>query len=73
MPTMATKLLEADEAIRAATEDEGKDAFDFTCRYFLNMPGADFLELWDAGKIDPTLPNLSSVLTMLPFVGRSAR
>jgi len=60
------------DVIRAATEEEGREAFDHTCWYFLAMRGVEFLELWDAGKIDPALPNLSSVLLMLPFVGRSA-
>jgi hypothetical protein len=31
------------------------------------MPGPEFLALWDAGKIDPSVPVASDVIMMLPF------
>ena len=54
--------------IPEASEQESAAAFDFTCRFYLNMPGPEFLALWDAGKIDSSVPGTSNVILMLPFV-----
>jgi hypothetical protein len=49
---------------------EGMAAFDYTCRYYLNMSGADFLARYDRGEFRQQANNtgLMRVLAMLPFV-----
>lgn len=66
MATMATAV-EIDP-IPEATPEDGKAAFDYTCRFFLGIAGSDFLALWDAGKVDPARYGVSNVISMLPFV-----
>jgi hypothetical protein len=63
---MAVELESA--TIPEASPEEGAAAFDSTCRFFLNMPGSEFLARWDAGKIDADVPGAANVIMMLPFV-----
>ena len=68
MATMAAEI----ESIPDATADEAFAAFDYTSRYYLDMPGADFLAKVDAGEIRPTDPisGLSRVFDMLELIRR---
>ena len=56
------------EALAPVTEEAMK-AFDYTCRYYLNMSGREFLRRLDNGefKHDPSNTPLARVLAMLPF------
>jgi hypothetical protein len=54
---------------RPAVTSEAIQAFDRTCRYYLQMSGKEFLRRLDKGefKHDPSNIRLSRVLAMLPF------
>ena len=67
MATMAAKLSNS-VSIPEATDDEAKAAFDHTARFYTGLSGAEFLELYDSGKLDPTSTKVQHVLTMLSFV-----
>ena len=49
---------------------EAVSAFDYTCRYYLKVSGAEFLAKYDRGEIrlDDSNTALQRVLAMLPFV-----
>jgi len=49
---------------------ESLAAFDYTCRYYLNLSGAEFLARYDRGEFSRTDSSiaLSRVFAMLPFV-----
>jgi hypothetical protein len=55
-------------AIPEAAREESLAAFDHTCLFFLGIPGKQFLEEYDADRIDPSTPHLAEVLDMLSFV-----
>jgi len=59
------ELTEADQKRQA----ENMLAFDFTCRHYLGVPGAEFLRAYKAGTINTKSPDTPTqrVLTMLPF------
>jgi hypothetical protein len=67
---MATVLKDPQLQTRASrVSPEAKAAFDYTCRHYLKISGAEFLRLYDAGKFKPDQSNtkLMRVLAMLPF------
>jgi hypothetical protein len=63
-------VLEGYRHANVSTPDERMEAFDYTCRYYLKMPGLEFLRLYELGKVqvdNPSTP-LLRVLAMLPMV-----
>lgn len=56
------------DAIPHATDAEAFEAFDHTCRYYLDMSAREFLDRWKAGKIPADTPHLSRVLDLLSLV-----
>ena len=56
-------------AIEFATPDEGWALLDEHAHRYLKMSAREFIEAWDAGKIDdPDRPEVMRVAMLLPFV-----
>ena len=63
------KTLRGDtDAIPQATEAEAYEAFDYTCKYYLELSADEFLERWRSGEIPQDTPHLARILEMLPLV-----
>jgi hypothetical protein len=69
MPTTATAR-EVNQCPPAVSTKEAEAAFDYTCRYYLKISGAEFLEQYDGGLVRRNEANtaLMRVFAMLPFV-----
>ncbi len=51
------------------TPAEGRELFDEAARFYLDMPGDRFVEMWDAGEFkDPDDPDIVDLVMLLPFV-----
>ncbi len=61
--------LAADAAVKSPVTPEAKAAFDYTCQYYLQVSGQEFLRRYDAGEYNNSLSDtkLIRVLAMLPF------
>jgi hypothetical protein len=62
-----------DVEIVEVTDAEAFERFDQVCLHYLQLSGADFVELFKRGKFDDvdtdSIPGLSKVLSILPFAG----
>lgn len=52
-----------------AVSEEARAAFEYTCQYYLNISGEEFLRRYDSGEIDLTNPTTAEerVIGMMAF------
>ncbi len=54
--------------IRELNDTQAWELFDRAARFYLDMPGDEFIELWESGEYeDPDRPEVMSVVMLLPF------
>ena len=62
------QTLRGTDTIAQATDAEAFEAFDYSCRHYLQMDAHEFLKRWNAGEIPSDTPNLSRVVDLIPLV-----
>lgn len=62
------KTTKAVKGIEWLTPEQGWEMFDQSARRDLGMSGEEFLRAWDAGELDPEIPEVMDMAFIIPFV-----
>lgn len=66
---MAERITHTNGHYEALTDKEGFSLFDKAARYYLDIPGEEFLARLEAGEFEDSdeEPDVAAVLALLPF------